>query len=53
VVDRPVSRDEVSERVDARGGYFSNTIGHLHSMEFVEYPKPGMVKCPDWVFVEN
>lgn len=48
-----LSRDALSESVNARGGYFTNTIGKLRSMEFVEYSQPGFVKCSDWMFIEN
>lgn len=35
------------------GGAFGNPIGALRTKGLLDYPRPGMVKAADWLFLEN
>lgn len=50
---------EMSTKVDLaeaagfspNSGGFNNYLGHMRTLGFVEYPKPGMVRAADWLFI--
>ena len=39
-----VNRDALSALVDARGGYYSNTLGSMRTEELISYPEPGYIQ---------
>jgi len=41
--ERPMSRDEVSERIDYRGGAFHNNVSALSTLGAIYYPSKGMM----------
>ncbi len=45
---RGLTRDELSSQVEARGGYYSNSLGAMKTAGFIEYPQPGRVRLADW-----
>lgn len=54
------SREETAktELAEASGfspnsGGFNNYLGHMRTLGFIEYPKPGMVKCADWLYLNG
>lgn len=47
-----LSRDELSEQVDARGGHYSNTLGSMRTAGFLEYPSKGAVRLQDWTVMQ-
>lgn len=48
-----LSKLELADRAgySERGGAFSNPLGALRTAGFVEYPKPGIAKASDWLFL--
>lgn len=47
-----LGREELSEAVSARGGYYGNILGKLKSAGFIEYPVPGQVRLQNWTVMK-
>lgn len=48
-----VSKIELAESAgfSPNSGGYNNYLGHMRTLGFVEYPKPGMVRCADWLYL--
>lgn len=47
-----LGRDELSEAVGAKGGYYKDTVSSLKSAGFIEYPRQGQVRLQSWTVME-
>lgn len=50
-----ISKEELAAHADYSpiGGAFGNPIGKLRTKGLLDYPKQGVVKAADWLFLEN
>jgi uncharacterized protein len=48
----PITREQLSVAAEARGGYFTNTLGSLKTAGFIEYPGTGQVRLQPWTVME-
>jgi uncharacterized protein len=51
--DAEMSKDELAERsgYSPVGGAFGNPVGALRTKGLIDYPRPGVVRPSDWLFV--
>jgi hypothetical protein len=50
----PISKEECASLSGyALGGAFNNPLGRLHTLELVDYPKPGYVVAKSFLFLES
>lgn len=47
-----VSKDELSVRVNRRGGAFNNPLGRLRTLGLIYYPEKGFVRAESFLFME-
>jgi len=47
-----LSREELSGAVEARGGYFNNTLSGMKSAGFIEYAGAGQVRLQPWTMMQ-
>lgn len=49
-----ITKEELASRsgYSPVGGAFGNPVGALRTKGFLDYPRPGVVKASDWLFIE-
>ena len=50
-----LDKDELAELsgASASSSSYTNNLGSLRSAGMIEYPSPGLVKCADWILMED